>query len=99
MYRFKTQSGDKMSAWVYSDGLTGCCDKLKASNLHNLEIGVRFFAVLVLGYEKSRTAHYHHYHHLVFTDAGAIYRPCLKNLAFLYTFHSEKIILATRDWT
>ena len=31
-----------MSACVYSDGLMGCCDRLKFSSLHYLEIGVRF---------------------------------------------------------
>lgn len=42
MYRFKKHGGDKMSACVYSDGLTGYCDKLKVSSLHYLEISVRF---------------------------------------------------------
>jgi len=97
MYRFKKPSGDILSACVYYDGLTGYCDKLKVSSLHYLETGFRFFVVLILGYEKARTAHYHHYRHLVFTDAGAIYRPCLKNLAFLYLLLSETILLETCD--
>ena len=49
--------------------------------------------MLILGYVKPRTARYHHYHHLVFTDDGTIYRPSLKNLAFLYLFHSERLYL------
>jgi len=57
---------------------------LRATVTSYLEIGVRFFAVLILGYEKPRTAHYHHYDNLVFTDADAIYTLCLKNLAFFF---------------
>jgi hypothetical protein len=61
MYRFKKHSDDKMSACVYSVGLTGCCDKLNKGQQPALFGNwCSVFGVLILGYEKPRTAHYHH---------------------------------------